>query len=58
VFVDKKNEMMQLNNFPKKPEYQCFLLDKDNKVVMIGNPVLNPGIWELYKKIIRENDDR
>ncbi|MDR2145537.1 MAG: hypothetical protein LBE91_03635 [Tannerella sp.] len=54
VFVDTENEIMRLNNFPKEPEYQCFLLDKDNKVVMIGNPVLNPGIWELYKKIIRE----
>ncbi|MDR2146986.1 MAG: hypothetical protein LBE91_11055 [Tannerella sp.] len=55
VFVDMKNEIMHLNNFPKEPEYQCFLLDKENKVVMVGNPVYNPAIWELYKKIIRKN---
>ena len=55
VFVDVKNEIMRLNNFPKEPEYQCFLLDEENKVVMVGNPVLNPAIWELYKKIIRED---
>jgi hypothetical protein len=52
VFIDKENEIMKLNNIPKEQEYQCFLLDKDNKVVMVGNPVLNPGIWALYKKII------
>jgi hypothetical protein len=54
VFVDKENEIMRLNNFPKELEYQCFLLDKDNKVVLVGNPVYNSGIWTLYKKIINE----
>ncbi|MDR2146939.1 MAG: hypothetical protein LBE91_10820 [Tannerella sp.] len=55
VFVDRENKIMQLNSFPKEPEYQCFLLDKNNKVVIVGNPIYNPAIWELYKKIIREN---
>ena len=55
VFIEKENVIMKLNNFPKEPKYQCFLLDKENKVVMVGNPVYNPAIWELYKKIIREN---
>jgi hypothetical protein len=50
--MDMENTIMKLNNFPKEQDFRCFLLDKDNKVVMVGNPVLNPGIWELYKKII------
>jgi hypothetical protein len=33
-------------------EYQCFLLDSNNKGLMIGNPTLNPKIWELYKQTI------
>jgi hypothetical protein len=52
VFVDEEDAIMKLNNFSKEPEYQCFLLDKENRVVMIGNPVYNRAIWELYKKII------
>jgi hypothetical protein len=52
VFIDVDNALEQLNHFPKHPEYQCFLLDKDNKVLMLGNPVLNPKIWELYKQTI------
>jgi hypothetical protein len=56
VFIDKENEIDRLNRFLSNAEYQCFLLDKDNKVLMIGNPVLNPGIWILYKKLIKERD--
>ncbi|MDR2910132.1 MAG: DUF1573 domain-containing protein [Bacteroidales bacterium] len=52
VFMDINGEINRLNRFPQAMEYQCFLLDKDNKALMIGNPVLNPGIWELYKEQI------
>jgi hypothetical protein len=52
VFIDMKNTINRLNHFPAKPEYQCFLLDKANKVQIIGNPTLNPKIWDFYKQII------
>jgi hypothetical protein len=52
VFMDLKGEINRLNRFPQAMEYQCFLLDKDNKVLMLGNPVLNMNIWELYKQQI------
>jgi hypothetical protein len=50
VFIDTDNVIGQLNRFPEEESYQCFLLDKDNRIVMIGNPTINPKIWELYKK--------
>jgi hypothetical protein len=52
VFIDMNKAINHLNHFPYKPEYQCFLLDKNNKVLMIGNPSLNLKIWELYKQTI------
>jgi len=52
VFIDKNRTIDSLNHFPQAMLYQCFLLNKDNKVLMIGNPVLNPKIWELYKEQI------
>jgi len=55
VFIDKENEIMRLNNFPSQPEYQCYLLDKDYKVIAIGNPVYNSKIWDLYKQLISEH---
>jgi len=52
VYVDIHNELDKLNCFPQQIEYQCFLLDNENKVVSIGNPILNRRIWDLYKQIV------
>jgi hypothetical protein len=52
IFLDMENNINRLNHFPTQPEYQCFLLDKANKVQMIGNPTLSPKIWALYKQVI------
>ena len=52
VFLDLKGSINRLNHFPQAMGYQCFLLGNDNKVLMIGNPVLNQQIWELYKSQI------
>jgi hypothetical protein len=52
VFIDADNTIDNLNHFPMQPQYQCFLLGRDNKVLLIGNPVLNPKIWELYKQTV------
>jgi hypothetical protein len=52
VFIDMNNTINHRNHFPQHQEYQCFLLDSNNKVLMIGNPTLNPKIWELYKEVI------
>jgi len=56
VFIDETNSIDSLNHFPQQPEFQCFLLDGDNKVVAIGNPASNSRIWELYKEIIYGKD--
>jgi hypothetical protein len=52
VFIDMDNTINHLNHFPQQEEYQCFLLDKNNSVLIIGNPTWNPKIWELYKEQI------
>ncbi|WP_080905031.1 hypothetical protein [Parabacteroides sp. Marseille-P3160] len=52
VFIDTENKIDQLNHFPHEMEFQCFLLDKENKVLSIGNPTLNPRIGDLHKQII------
>ena len=40
VCFDKEDELNRLNHFPTDMLFQTFLLDKDNKVVAMGNPVL------------------
>jgi hypothetical protein len=52
VFLDRENRLERLNHFPSRMEYQCFLLNRDNRVVLVGNPALNPKVWELFKRQI------
>ena len=53
VCVDVDNRFNKLNNFPADMTFQTFLLDKNNKVVAIGNPIHNLKVRELYLKIIQ-----
>ena len=53
VCFDEKDELNRLNQFPTDMTFQTFLLDKDNKVVAMGNPVLNPKIKDLYLGVIK-----
>ena len=52
VCFDEKDDFNQLNQFPGEMTFQTFLLDKDNKVVAMGNPVHNPKVKELYLKVL------
>jgi lipocalin len=52
VFFDTANNINKLNKFNPNAKYQCFLLDKNNKVVFVGNPTYSYAIWQLYKKTI------
>lgn len=52
VFIDMKDELNKLNNFSSQSDFQCFLLDKCNNVLLVGNPVKNFRIKDLYLKTI------
>ena len=52
VCFDERDGLNRLNQFPMDMTFQTFLLDKDNKVVAMGNPVHNPKVKELYLGLI------
>ena len=52
VCFDREDAFNRLNRFPSEMSLQTFLLDKDNRVVAVGNPVHNPKVKELYLNII------
>jgi hypothetical protein len=56
VYIDNKSKLYAANKLPDNVSYQCFLLDKDNKVLLIGNPTLNHKIWDLYKQTITREE--
>ena len=54
VCIDLNDEINKLNHFPDDDRFRCFLLDENNRVVLIGNPVQNPKIKDLYIRTICE----
>lgn len=52
VCIDEEDAFNKLNHLPEEMAFQTFLLDKNNKVIAIGNPVHNSKVKELYLKII------
>jgi len=56
ICVDEQDSINILNHFPSNENFQTFLLDQNNKVIAIGNPVHNLKIRELYLKIISGDD--
>ena len=52
VCLDEKDDFNALNRFPGEMTFQSFLLNRENKVIAIGNPVHNPKVKELYLKVL------
>ena len=55
VCLDVSDTFNILNHFPSEKAFQTFLLNKKNKIIAIGNPILNPKVKELYLKILAGN---
>lgn len=55
VAIDTANRVNALNHFPNEFIYHTFLMDRDNNVIALGNPVINPKIRMLYHKFISES---
>jgi hypothetical protein len=54
VHIDLNDELNRMNKFPLQMEYQCFLLDEHNKVLLVGNPTLSSSVRNLYFKTLNE----
>ncbi|MBQ2856066.1 MAG: DUF1573 domain-containing protein [Bacteroidaceae bacterium] len=57
VCFDEKDDFNRLNRFPGEMMFQTFLLDKEDRVVALGNPILSPKVKELYLNLIGGNEN-
>lgn len=56
IFIDKTGIFRKKNpTFPNANNMHVLLLDKDNKVLLVGNPLNNKKIEELLYKKLRES---
>lgn len=49
IIYDFHNRFEKMNHFPPVPN-RTFLLDKENRILLVGSPINNSKVWELYKK--------
>ena len=56
ICVDMQNRLDSLNRFPEEEMFHTFLLDGENRVAVIGNPIHNRAVRELYMKILTGRD--
>ena len=52
TFIDYNDDTNRINHFPNDFLYQTFLLDRNNRVILVGNPILTPSLKPLYKRIL------
>jgi hypothetical protein len=50
LYFDKDYKFIETNQISPEKALQTFLIDKDNKIVILGNPVANAGIRDIYLK--------
>lgn len=55
MLLDSLGEFERLNpHLPKNKAMHTFLLDEQNNVVLVGNPLHNPEIERMFKEIVEE----
>lgn len=52
ICIDETDTLNKINQFPQIEKLQTFLLDKNNKVLAIGDPAINPRVMRLYTQIL------
>lgn len=57
VIIDTEFGFSKLNKISEDVKLHTFLLDKDNNVVIVGNPINNPKMKELYYKLLKNQKD-
>jgi hypothetical protein len=53
LIYDGANSFFKQNNLSTDPLFHCFLVDKDNKVVIAGSFIANQQMTDLYSKILQ-----
>jgi len=51
---DEENAFIKKNKLSSNKLYQTFLIDENNKVILVGNPLLSKEIKKLYQEEIQK----
>ncbi len=48
------NELMEQNAFLQECDYSTFLLSTEDDVLLVGSPLDEPKLWNVYQKALRK----
>ena len=55
-FIDENGAFLKNNTvIPQDSRFHVFLLNSENKIILVGNPLNNETIWDMYKELIEIN---
>lgn len=54
IYIDPEYRFYDLNNYPKNELYRTFLINRGNEVIIIGDPIYNFDLQDLYLEKIRK----
>ena len=55
IYMDTTNIFLRMNpHIPHNPMFHTFLLDENNNVLLVGNPLENEKIKKLFWQIVEE----
>lgn len=53
IYIDSLNTFLKINpQIQKNHKYNSFLLDKNNRIVLVGNPLTSNAMWALFKSTL------
>lgn len=52
VYMDTAGILNRLNRFPPDEAFHTFLVNRHNQIVLIGNPIHNPAVKDLYLSLL------
>lgn len=53
VYFDLERKLLKDNPFiPSHQAYHTFLTDKDGRIILVGDPILNPDLFPLFLKTV------
>ena len=58
ILVDSRDSLNRLNSFPEVDGLRTFLVDRNNRVLGVGDPAVNPRIMRLYTSILTSDSIR
>lgn len=56
LLFDPENKLHRINSLPSEKMFKTMLLNFENRICLLGNPIYNKKLKELYKNIIKENN--